>query len=77
MAFMACKKAGDILTPQKLLKTYVVLTNHLVKEGDSLQPDAREDDLRRAKTIIALTDDLQKFNDEVKDYVANPRAAGE
>jgi hypothetical protein len=76
-AFLTCKDAGDILTPQKLLKTYVVLTNHLVKEADSLQPDAREDDLRRAKTIIALTEDLQEFNEKVKNYVANAKAAGE
>jgi tetratricopeptide (TPR) repeat protein len=76
-AFLTCKEAGDILTPQKLLKTYVVLTNHVVKEGDSLQPDAREDDLRKAKTIIALTDDLHKFNEDVKDYVANAKAPGE
>jgi hypothetical protein len=76
-AFLTCKEAGDILTPQKLLKTHVVLSNHLIKEADSLQPDAREDDLRRAKTIIALTDDLHKFNEEINDYLANAKAAGE
>jgi hypothetical protein len=69
-AFAACKEAGDILTPRKLLKTCVEHSARLAKEAEGLQPEAREDDRRTAKTIIELTDWLQKFNQEVKQYLA-------
>ena len=76
-AFRTCAKAGDTLTPQKLLKTYVVLTARLEKEAYSLQPDAREDDRKTATTIIALSVELRKFNEEVKDYLNNVKTPAE
>jgi hypothetical protein len=72
-AFEACKKAGDILSPRKLLKTCVEQSARLAKEAEGLKPEAREDDRRTAKTIIDLTEQLQKFNEQVKQYLANAK----
>jgi hypothetical protein len=75
-AFQACKEAGDILSPQKLLKTCVEHTARLAKEADGLRPEAREDDRRTAETIIKLTEALKKFNEQVKDYLAKAKPPG-
>ena len=75
-AFQVCKEAGDSLSPRKLLKTFVDHTARLDKEVDAFHPDQKEDDLKTAKTIIALTDDLKKLNDQVKEYLQKAKPPG-
>jgi hypothetical protein len=69
-AFEACKENGDRLAPRKLLKTYEAHTALLNKEVDALRPAEREDDQRTAETIVKLTPELKKFNEEVKGYLS-------
>jgi hypothetical protein len=75
-AFRVCKENGDILTPRKLLKTYVTHSSRLAKEVDALRPEEREDDRKTAETIIELTSKLKEFNEDVKEYLRNAKVPG-
>jgi hypothetical protein len=75
-AFQVCKEAGDSLSPQMLLKTFAEHTRQLDQEVDALHPDQKEDDLKTTQTIIDLTKELKKFNDEVKEYLAKAKPLG-
>jgi tetratricopeptide (TPR) repeat protein len=72
-AFQICKENGDSLSPRKLLKTYEEHAARLVKEVDALRPAEREDDRRTAETIEKLTPELEKFNEQVKQYLSKPK----
>ena len=69
LAFSTCREVGDTLSPQKLLKAYAMHTERLAKEGDTLQPQDKEDDRKTAQLIIDLSQKLKEFNEQVKEYL--------
>jgi hypothetical protein len=67
-SFEICREANDHLTPQKLLLLNLGLVAKLEKEAETLHPQDNDDDRRTAQTIVDITQELKKVNDEVRDF---------
>lgn len=68
-AFEACKKAGDVLSLQKLLKAAVGHVAKLKQQQASLNPEMNEEDRKAAEELAAVLDDLAKLLGDVADYL--------
>jgi hypothetical protein len=64
-AFQICKRAGDHLTPLKLLNTNEALSGKLRKELES--------DSGKAQTIAEVVEELKKLTEEVSSYIASAK----
>jgi len=64
-----CRKAGDKLSPQKLAKVALSHQGKLNQKRSELNTDLNTDDVKAAKDIEAVLDDLAKLLGEVNDVL--------
>jgi hypothetical protein len=74
-AFDVCKKAGDSLSPQKILRANVKHADNLRKRQNALRPETREDDRKEAKIIEAVAKDLKEVHEQVAEYLKKEKPA--
>jgi uncharacterized membrane-anchored protein YhcB (DUF1043 family) len=72
-ALQICQRAGDHLTPVRLLKANIAHQARLQKEFDGLQGEASEEDRAKAKTIAEVAEELKKLTEEVSSYLASAK----
>jgi hypothetical protein len=72
-AFKACREAGDLFGPRKLLNATRAHTARLVKEVEALKPDVNIEDDKPLQVIRALAPQLQKLDEEITAYLEQPR----
>jgi hypothetical protein len=68
-ALATCREVGDYLAPQMLLRINALHASNLEKEVESLRPQENEDDRKTVDTILALTEELKRLNDEAREWV--------
>jgi hypothetical protein len=68
-AFETCRDAGDVLSPQKLLKAALAHAANLTKTLTDLKPDVFEDDRNTAKNLADAGDKLKKLVQDVNSYL--------
>src|SRR5262249_42732875 len=68
-ALATCREVGDYLAPQMLLRINALHAANLEKEVESLRPQENEDDRKTVDTILALTEELKRLNDEAREFV--------
>jgi hypothetical protein len=68
-ALAECKRVGDTLSPQKLLKAAVAHVAKLNKQEQELNPVANPDDAKTAETIAAVREALGKLIQEVNAFL--------
>ncbi len=74
-ALEVCRDAGDALTPQKILRADVALTDTLKKRVATLRPQAREDDRKEAATIAKAAEGLKRLHQAVLEYLKKAKPA--
>jgi tetratricopeptide (TPR) repeat protein len=72
-AFDTCRSAGDILTPNMLLKANLAHGTRLSKLGETLKPE-KEDDRRELETIQAVIKELTSLSKDVEKFQKEARA---
>jgi hypothetical protein len=74
-AFEVCRRAGDALSPQKILRADVRHSDSLTKRLASLRPRSREDDRKEAAVIARVAEGLKKLHEEVAAYLKAAKPA--
>jgi hypothetical protein len=69
-AFAACRDAGDVLRPRKLLRAAIAHAERVNEEALALASEAREDDEKKAKALAEAADGLKKLIQEVSAFLA-------
>ncbi len=65
----ACERAGDKLTPRKLLLVNVVHTVNLKKQLDTLKRRDTEDNRNQAKIVVQISEGLLRLHDDAAAFV--------
>ncbi len=69
-AFQICQRAGDHLTPVRLLIANIAHLAKLEKELEGLQGEASGENRAKAQTISEVAEELKKLIEEVSSYLA-------
>jgi hypothetical protein len=68
-AFAVCQKAGDVISPRKLLRATEVHLERLIRELKDLKPEVNGDERKPAQLIVELTPELRKLTADVCAYL--------
>jgi hypothetical protein len=72
-AFEACKRAGDMLTPQKLLRVAISHDTKLKKLLDDLHPDVNDDERQPHQEALSAITELGKLMKAVTQYLESQK----